>query len=488
MKCIHPVVDVMNYVMLELGQPLHAFDANKIDDHIVIRFAKNDEVIQLLDNTEVKLKSDVLVIADQEKALAMAGIMGGLSSSVTAETRDIFIESAHFIPQVITGRARQYQLSTDASHRFERGVDLQLPALALQRATELIIEILGGEIAQPSACITALSAPTHITLRYERLLKISGLNASQLSPEEVEKLLTRMNLLQCERKNTELNTVWSITPPTHRFDIKIEEDIIEEICRLYGYTNIVHLPGVRPQASLFIAHANSEEMHRQKKLYDILHLCAAEGYQEVITYGFVNKEQQQILHPDVTALELLNPIAQDMSVMRVSLWPGLINTALYNRARQQERIKLCELGAIYSSLTEKLHTLHLGGIFLEIIWPEQWGQRGRPCDFFDIKSDVETILSQLLPLGDSIYQVNPKMDALHPHQSAIIYEGRNHQQIGMVGMLHPKIQQVFDIKESVGLFSFDSDKILTLANTKESICNHCRSILGSVEIWHYWWM
>jgi len=494
LKCIHPVVDIMNYVMLELGQPLHAFDADTIEQTIIIRRAKENETLQLLDGNEVKLKSNTLVIADPKQVLAMAGIMGGLSSSVTAVTDNIFIESAHFVPAVIVGRARQYVLSTDASHRFERGVDPRLPEIALQRATQLVLEIVGGQLAQTSGAKEEMPAETSITLRYARLLKVSGLNASQLSVEAVDQLLARMYLVECDRDvdgGEKIppsppfakggNTVWRVVPPSHRFDLNIEEDLIEEICRLHGYNNIVHAPGTTAQASVFVAHANTAEMARQKRLYDTLHVALSYGYQEVITYSFVDQAQQALLHPEQAALELLNPIAQDMNVMRVSLWTGLLNAAQYNRARQQERMKLCELGTAYlyqpqqTSALKVQHQLNLAGICLGDVWPEQWGQTHRAIDFFDVKGDVENILAQMLPrvtfsyhdlsILDSASYKDPYLHAvahaLHPHQAAVICHA-NGQVVGFVGMLHPKMKQQRDIKESIGLFSLNMDRLLSL--------------------------
>jgi phenylalanyl-tRNA synthetase beta chain len=329
-RCIDPVVDVTNYVMLELGQPMHAFDLSQVKGGIVVRKAKPEETLILLGGQELKLDSDALMIADHEKPLALAGIMGGEHSGVNEQTSDILLESAFFAPIKIAGRARRYGLHTDASHRYERGVDYELPRAAIERATALLLEVVGGQagpvVEQTSA---ALPAQTQIELRRHRIKKILGF---EIADAEVEDILSRLGMTLSQSEQG-----WQVSVPSYRFDITIEADLLEELARVYGYNN---LP----------LQAVTAEMHLQAKpeaqvpLAELRRILVDRGYQEAITYSFVDPKLQKLIDPEVESVAVSNPISSDLSVMRTSLWPGLIAALQHNVKRQKTRVRLFESG------------------------------------------------------------------------------------------------------------------------------------------------
>ncbi|MFT5163182.1 MAG: phenylalanyl-tRNA synthetase beta chain, partial [Alteromonadaceae bacterium] len=321
-RSIDPVVDVTNFVLLEQGHPMHAFDLSKLNGSIVVRKAHADEALTLLDGNEVKLSVDTLVIADEQKALAIAGIFGGLDSGVTASSRDIFLESAFFAPLAIMGQARSYGLHTDASHRYERGVNPELQHHAMDRATRLLLDIVGG---QAGPVVEAkhdahIPQPKTIALRPSRIKRIIGID---IDGTQVEEILTRLGLSVVNDGEN-----WSVTVPTYRFDIKIEVDLIEEIARMYGYNNIPNTP---PLAHLKMNKRTESDIGMSK----YRNLLVDRGFTEAITYSFVDPKVQNALHPDQQGIELPHPISADMSVMRLSLLPGLLNAVIYNQNRQQ---------------------------------------------------------------------------------------------------------------------------------------------------------
>ncbi len=440
-RSISPVVDVTNYVMLELGQPMHGFDLAKLDGGICVRMARQDEILQLLGGKEIKLNSDALVIADHVKALALAGIMGGEGSGVTDDTQDILLESAFFSPTAIAGKARSYGLHTDSSHRFERGVDPALQRLAIERATRLLLDICGGSAGPVNEIVHEgyLPIASDITLRGDRIKRVLGVEVASV---EVERILSTLGM-QC----LAVDGGWKVNAPSFRFDINIEVDLIEEIGRVFGYDN---LPVSRPSPHL--------EMHLQTELQlpvnRLRQIMVDRGYQEAITYSFVDPEFQLALTPESPGVKLANPISSDMSVMRTTLWSGLLPALVYNANRQQERIRLFEVGRRFIEVKgELIQEPVIAGVILGELNPEQWAEQGRKVDFFDIKGDVEALLSAG-GIGDAnfIAQQHP---ALHPGQSALIC--RAGHSIGWLGKVSPLVAKQLDLPAEVYLFELSQD-------------------------------
>ena len=446
-RSLGPAVDVTNYVLLELGQPMHAFDLSKIDGDIVVRMGR-DETLKLLDSSEVAVDKTTLVIADQSKVLAMAGIMGGDESSVGNGTSDILFESAWFNPLAIAGKARNYGKHTDSSHRFERGVDSELQVSAIERATALMLDICGGNPGPVSVTESAnhLPTPTTIRLRDERLAQQLGVS---IAPADVDDMLTRLGLILVERNDE--SSAW--VAPSWRFDLAIEQDLVEEVARIYGYNN---LPTSTPMMALELE-PNAESVQGISLFRAQL---VGRGYQEVISYSFVDPELQKMIEPNLIAVPLVNPISADMGVMRTSLWPGLLNTAVYNLNRQQSRVRIFEVGQCFvpgqkgaSSLTQ--NTM-LGGLLCGSRSPIGWTAGKDKVDFYDIKGDIEglTGLTGLQHTFSFNAAVHP---ALHPGQCAQLT--RNGEAIGWVGQLHPRIKSSLGIDPDVYLFQIDADKI-----------------------------
>jgi len=442
-RSIDPIVDVTNYVLLELGQPLHAFDLNSIEGGIHVRLAKENETLTLLDETSAELKADTLVIADEKKPLAMAGIFGGLHSGVTKTTSDILLESAFFSREAIMGRARQYGLHTDASHRYERGVDPQLQRDAMERATALIIEICGGEPGPVVEAVSESHLPDAKTviLRKDRLARVLGV---RIDDGVVTEMLTRLGL-----KVTELEDRWQADVPSYRFDIAIEEDLIEEVARVYGYNNI---PNIAPTASLSMLPATETRIDVDA----FKSLLVGRGYSEAITYSFVDPKVQDSLFPEVRGMVLPHPIASDMSVMRVSVWPGLLQSAAYNQKRQQSRIRMFETGLRFipeeGAPNGVSQDAVIGGLLLGRREAESWQSSDDLVDFFDAKGDVEALLALTAKAGHVTFRA-AEHSALHPGMSAEIL--LDNVSIGWVGALHPQFAKVTGVNGRPFLFELD---------------------------------
>jgi phenylalanyl-tRNA synthetase beta chain len=455
LRSIDPVVDVTNYVLLELGQPLHAFDYTKLEGGIIVRKARAGETLVLLDGKEVTLSPDTLLIADHQKALAMAGIMGGKHSAVGPLTRDLFLESAYFSPLAIAGRARSHGMHTDAAHRYERGVDFELQARAMERATELLQAIVGGQPGPIIEVVGELPASRTIRLRKARIGELLGL---VLPEEEVLGILQRLGIT----KAGEDEFGWSFAVPSWRFDVAIEEDLIEELARVHGYDN---LPVIAPQIAMHLKPATE----LKTGVSAMRHCLANLGYQEVVTYSFVDAELDQALSglADVAGYQpvaLANPISQDMAVMRSNLWPGLIKTLKHNQNRQQTRARLFESGLTFTNINNKLEQkLKVASLVWGAAVSEQWGQVARVADFFDLKGDLEVLLG-LAHDGAAWRFVADTHPALQPGQTARIYRGE--QAVGWIGALHPTIAQAIDITGKVFLAELDYEHISTAALTK----------------------
>ncbi|HDR1126112.1 TPA: phenylalanine--tRNA ligase subunit beta [Pasteurella multocida] len=424
-RSIDPVVDVTNYILLELGQPMHAFDAAKVAQPVQVRMAKSGEALVLLDGSTAKLKDNTLLIADQNGPLAMAGIFGGQASGVNAETKDIILEAAFFAPLAIAGRARQYGLHTDSSHRFERGVDFELQRQAMERATALLVEICGGEVGDICEVASDAFLPklNQVSLRREKLDALLG---HHIETETVTDILTRLGL-----QVSYANDVWQVTSASWRFDIEIEEDLVEEIARIYGYNSI---PNKAP-----LAHLRMRE-HKEADL-DLARIKTAlvdADYQEAITYSFVDPKIQSVLHPQQDALVLPNPISVEMSAMRLSLLSGLLGAVQYNQNRQQTRVRLFETGLRFIPDTQAEFGVRQEFVLAAVMTgnkkAEHWAGKAESVDFFDLKGDLESILS-LTGTRNLVKFVAKSYSALHPGQSAAIM--LNGEEIGFIGTLHP---------------------------------------------------
>ena len=437
-KSISPIVDITNYVLLEIGQPLHAFDYDKLQGDVVIRFAKSEEPIHLLNDTKIKLSKKDLVIADNSGAIAFAGVMGGMPSSVTGSTQTIFLESAFFDPIVIAGKARAYNLSTDSSYRFERGVDFANTRHALERATSLIIEYCGGEAGEITEVLNALPKRNEIHLRLKKLNAILGI---EVPSQDVEQIFMQLGF--------EVNKTiegFKVTPPSYRFDIAIEEDLIEEVVRLYGYDKIPSHHPVSHQAML----PTSGTYHR-----DLKEALTSRGFYEVVTYSFIEDEIEKSLHGNSSPIQLQNPIASQMSTMRSSLWGSHLEVLTYNLNRQVSRLNIFEVAqTFHGAKKDFVETEVISGLSYGSFMPEQWADKIRDIDFYDIKAHVEALTSKSLTFKRS----DKTPLALHPGQSAEVFlEG---QSIGWVGKLHPKWQQHFSLPKAPFIFELKIEKLL----------------------------
>ena len=441
-RSIDAVVDVTNYVLLELGQPMHAFDLAKLDGQIRVRKAQAEEKLTLLDGQEITLKPDALVIADNSKALALAGIMGGEDSGVNENTQDIVLESAFFAPIAIAGRARSYGLHTDSSHRFERGVDYAGQVRAIERATALLLAIVGGE-AGPIHEVAAqdLSAAKNVTLHRERLAQVLGLDIERA---EVTEILERLGMTVVVS-----NDRWVCDVPSYRFDISIEADLIEEIARIYGYNRL-------PTRNLTVPVVFIPRQEAISPLQRLRDQLLGLGYQEAITYSFIEPALQARFCDD-KPVDVRNPISADMSVMRTSLLPGLINALQHNVNRQQSRVRLFETGLRFQQQADGIsQQKSVAGVIYGSRQAESWANDAGPVDFYDIKGDVESLLQAC---GKANVQfVAGQHKALHPGQTAVLVE--DGEPIGVVGSLHPELVKTLGIAGPAFVFELSLDRIL----------------------------
>jgi len=443
LRSLGAVVDITNYVLLEMGQPLHAFDAAKLAGSIDVRMAHKDEVLRLLNDQEIKVNTETLVIADSKKSLALAGVMGGSETAVSDTTEDIFLECAFFNPSFMMGKARHYGLHTDSSHRFERGVDFELQQRAIERATQLIVAIAGGRVGAVTEVVAEQYLPVRapVTLRQQRIKRILGVD---LAAEEVEGILQRLGMSVLADSEG-----WQVTAPGFRFDIEIEADLIEELGRVYGYNNL-------PQSSLLMRSALSNAPESVLDIDQIKDLLVARDFQEAITYSFVDEQLQKLIVPDDSYIKLQNPISADLAVMRTTLWCGLLQAAAYNTKRQQVRVRLFEAGQRFLGTDADKQEKMLAGLALGTVTPEQWGDKARKVDFYDMKSDVEAICALT---GHEVQFIAAKHSALHPGQSAQI-KTKEGELLGWIGMLHPTLEKQFGFDGNVFLFELSQTVLL----------------------------
>lgn len=451
-RSIDSVVDVTNFVMLELNQPMHAYDLDRLDGSIIVRLSDSGEKMTLLDGSSVELLQDTTLITDQSGPVGMAGIMGGDRTAVSTETRNIFLEAAFFTPLGIAGKARSYGMHTDACHRFERGVDYNGQVAAIERASELLLSIAGGK-AGPTVDVcdqAQLPVKAAVRLRSSRVRRVLG---TEIATTEIENILGRLDF-PFSRVVADDDVCWEVLSPSHRFDIAIEADLIEEVSRVYGYNN---LPVTTPVSALNMLEAPEADV----KQFSMKKLMVARGYHEAITYSFVDEDLQALLNSNDLAVRLKNPLSADMAVMRTSLWGGLLKSAAYNQNRQQIRVRLFELGMVFRQSGENLcmesldQELRLSGLITGRRMPENWAETNAVVDFYDLKGDVEYLLG-----SDHAQEYEFRAcehPALQSGQSARVL--RNGNQVGYLGLLNSQVQASFDLRSPCYLFELDVSEI-----------------------------
>ncbi len=443
-QAVHsPVVDITNYVLMELGQPMHAFDLAKIKGSIEVRNAVAGETVELLNDSTVTLKENTLVIADGDSVLAIAGVMGGQSSSTQATTTDILLESAFFEPVSIAGKARDYGLHTESSLRFERGVDFKITELALDRAAQLIVEICGGEMSEVTSNIdeSALPELSPITITRAKIQNILGF---ELNSNWIEEKFINLDF-EISDKTADS---WTIIPPSFRFDIRIPADLIEELARLYGYDKL-------PVQKLSLDANINVIKEAQTDKYDVMQALVSRGYQEVITYSFISEKYQDLIDPSAKKITLTNPISADMSTMRSSLWPGLLQTVESNRRRGHTDARFFEIGLCFSGVKADEQSNKLAGIITGNRFEAQWSTEPQALDFFDAKADLESLLSLT---SESFSFEAAEHPALQKGQSANIL--LNGQSVGWIGALSPIVQKELSLPKCY-LYEIDLEVVLS---------------------------
>jgi phenylalanyl-tRNA synthetase beta chain len=454
-RSISALVDVTNYVMLELGRPLHVYDLDKLADGIDVRFGREGEKLTLLNEQTVELDESVLAITDGSGPIGLAGIMGGDSTKADLETRNVFLEAAFFFPDVIAGRARRYNFTSDASHRFERGVDFDNNIHGIERATALIVEICGGEAGPTVDTVAKLPQRPPVKMRIARARRIIGV---QIPADEMADIFARLGF-RARREGDAANELFVVTPPTYRFDIEIEEDLIEEIARVYGFERIPANPPVSVAKMLSLP-----EQHQS--LHDLRERMAAAGYQEVVNYSFVEESWETDFAGNAQPIRLLNPIASQLAVMRSNLVGGLVANVRYNLNRKLDRVLIFEIGRAFLrdngvaegelQVAGVRQPMRIAAAAFGSAEEEQWGVTGRNVDFFDVKNDIETLLAP------GQVRVEPAVHpALHPGRSARVL--LNGSEVGWLGELHPRLQRKYELPAPLVLFEMDADSLLVRA-------------------------
>ena len=434
-RSIAAVVDITNYVMLELGQPLHAYDQRHVAGDIVVRFAREGETLTLLNGDQLTLASDLLMVADEEKPLGLAGIMGGEHSGIAADTRNVLLEGAFWNPAVIQGKMRRLGFTSDAGYRFERGVDPELPPVAVDRATELILSICGGRAGPLADVKGPLPARPAVTLRAARAARLLGIG---ITPATIDDVLTRLAL-----PHRRAGDDFVVTPPSYRFDLALEEDLIEELARIHGFARIPARPAAHVQHML----ASPET---QRSLFALKRSLAVRDWQEIVTFGFVSADMERTLDPAAAPVKVQNPIAAHLDVMRTTLLPGLIEVLRTNVNRKAPRVRVFEAARVFRGGTIDAQPMRIGGLAFGPAAPEQWGDKTRWVDFFDVKGDVEALAAPL-----RVSTPRAERPWLHPGRSAaVLVEGR---ESGWIGELHPRLVRHFELPGPVVVFELDAN-------------------------------
>ena len=473
-RSVSALVDISNYVMLELGRPTHIFDLNKINGELNVRWAKEGESLELLNGQTVALSPDVGVIAAGDTIESLAGIMGGEATAVSLDTTDIYLEAAFWYPEAIAGRARRFKFSSEASHRFERGVDFQQIQEHIAYISRLVLEICGGQAGPIDDQIINLPQRKAVQMRLARCQKILGI---QVSKEQVAHIFTQLGL-----SFTEANDVFTVEAPSFRFDIEIEEDLIEEVARIYGFDNIPDVAPIVP-AVMLPTHETVRSEHTMRQV------MASQGYQEVVNFSFVERAWEEKLLGNADPIALLNPIASQLAVMRSGLVPSLVANIVYNAKRKQNRVKVFELGRVFSrdtsvkngdlTVTNVKQPLHLAGASWGLAYPEQWGVPARQVDFFDVKKDVQNLY------GRAVEQLRfvPLKDhpALHPGRSAqILLHG---QAVGFIGELHPVWVQEYDLNHAPVVFEVTVESLKQQALHQAAELSNQPVVIRDLAIW-----
>ncbi|SDV50173.1 phenylalanine--tRNA ligase subunit beta [Chitinasiproducens palmae] len=442
-RSVSALVDISNYVMLALGRPSHVFDLDKISGGLEVRWARDGESLQLLNGQTVTLASDVGVIADQHSVESLAGIMGGDSTAVSLDTRNVYIEAAFWWPDAIRGRARRYNFSTDAAYRFERGVDYATTVEHVELLTRLLIDICGGDAGPVDDQVVALPARQPVTLRVARLVKVLGVT---IAADEIADILTRLNLPFDRQEDR-----FVVRPPSYRFDLEIEEDLIEEVARIYGYDRIPVRPPVAPSSMRGLPET-------QRGLHGVRRRIAARDYVETVNFSFVDADYERDLAGNATPLRLLNPIASQLSVMRSTLLGGLIDVLRYNLNRKADRVRVFEAGRVFGAQSAAeagplavrgiAQPLRVAALAYGPADEEQWAQATRPVDFFDVKGDLEALLAPRVARFDKTSH-----PALHPGRAASVW--LDGVEVGFIGELHPRWQQKYELPRAPIVFEID---------------------------------
>lgn len=473
-RSVSALVDISNYVMLELGRPTHIFDLNKINGELNVRWAKEGESLELLNGQTVALSPDVGVIAAGDTIESLAGIMGGEATAVSLDTTDIYLEAAFWYPEAIAGRARRFKFSSEASHRFERGVDFQQIQEHIAYISRLVLEICGGQAGPIDDQITNLPQRKAVQMRLARCQKILGI---QVSKEQVAHIFTQLGL-----SFTEANDVFTVEAPSFRFDIEIEEDLIEEVARIYGFDNIPDVAPIVP-AVMLPTHETVRSEHTMRQV------MASQGYQEVVNFSFVERAWEEKLLGNADPIALLNPIASQLAVMRSGLVPSLVANIVYNAKRKQNRVKVFELGRVFSrdtsvkngdlTVANVKQPLHLAGASWGLAYPEQWGVPARQVDFFDVKKDVQNLYGRaaeqlrFVPLKDH--------PALHPGRSAQIL--LHDQVVGFIGELHPVWVQEYDLNHAPVVFEVTVESLKQQALHQAAELSNQPVVIRDLAIW-----
>lgn len=444
-RSVSALVDIGNFVMLEIGQPMHVFDADKISGSIIVRRAQNGETLECLNEKTVSLQENTLVIADEKQVLSLAGLMGGQSSAVSDETQNVVLESAWFTPEIISGKSRQYGFSSDSSFRYERGVDYQLQRDAIERASELILQICGGQAGVINEVVGKLPEQKTVTLRSERVSKILGV---AISSEAIFNILDKLGLQPVQNGDT-----FTVHAPSFRYDIEIEADLIEEVARVYGYDNI---PNDRTSGRLSMLPAPENRTPRLEAYRKL----AARGFQEIVSYAFVNETWEKDFANNQDPIRLQNPLAAQYSVMRSTLIGGLIEVLQNNLNRKHNRVRIFEVARTFHKENNTfIQNERIGGLVYGSALPEQWAEKTRPVDFYDAKADVEALLSE-----QKTEYAPAEHPALHPTRSAIVLV--NGKTVGFLGELHPKWLQKYDLPNAPILFELDMAAVLASEKTR----------------------
>ena len=446
-RSISALVDVTNYVMLELGRPLHVYDLDKLRGPIVVRWGRNGEKVLLLNEQEVEVDESVLCITDDSGVIGLGGIMGGESTKADEATKNVFLESAFFFPDAIAGRARRYNFTSDASHRFERGVDFDNNVDGIERATRLIVDICGGEPGPTVDTVARLPRRKPVAMRVERAQKIIGI---PVPAKEMGAAFRRLGFENAFRKSS-----YTVKPPSYRFDIAIEEDLIEEVARLYGFERIAAQPPRVPATMLKTAEG-------RRSIHVLRERLAAADYREVISFSFVEPRWEADFAGEANPIRLLNPIVSQQSVMRTSLIGSLVDVVRRNHARKVPRIRVFEVGRVFLrdpaaqdgplSVSGLRQPMRIGGAAYGPAFPEQWDAPPRQVDFFDVKADLEAVIAPLAARFEPA--AHP---ALHPGRSARIVA--NGYVAGWIGELHPKWQQKYELPHPAVLFELDAEAV-----------------------------